>query len=368
MRRSVLLLPLIALTAGACEPAREGGVAHDYYIAADEVAWDYAPSGLNQITGEPFDKLAKFFVESGPTQIGRVYRKAIYREYTDETFTTRKPRSPEWEHLGILGPLLRAEVGDTIRVVFRNHTSFPSSVHPHGVFYHKDSEGAPYDDGTSGAAKADDAVPPGGTHTYTWPVPERAGPGTADLTSVVWPYHSHTNATKDVNAGLIGPIIVSARGTTQPDGTLKDVDREFITLFMIFDEQRSRYLDHNIETYTGDPASVDKREESSGFRISNFMDTVNGLVFGNLPMMTMQQGERVRWYLITLGGEFDFHTPHWHGQTVLVDNKRTDVVSLLPAVTLVADMLPDNPGIWMFHCHVNEHRFAGMSALFTVMP
>ena len=41
----------------------------------------------------------------------------------------------------------------------------------------KTLEGAPYDDGTSGVDKEDDAVPPGKTHLYTWEVPERAGPG-----------------------------------------------------------------------------------------------------------------------------------------------------------------------------------------------
>ena len=82
-------------------------------------------------------------------------------------------------------------------------------MHPHGVFYDKDSEGAPYDDGTSGADKAT-AVPPGKTHTYIWEVPERAGPGPNDPSSVVWLYHSHTNEMKDVDSGLIGPIIISA--------------------------------------------------------------------------------------------------------------------------------------------------------------
>ena len=47
-------------------------------------------------------------------------------------------------HLGILGPVLPAEVGDTIKVVFKNNASRPYSIHPHGVFYAKDSEGAAY--------------------------------------------------------------------------------------------------------------------------------------------------------------------------------------------------------------------------------
>jgi FtsP/CotA-like multicopper oxidase with cupredoxin domain len=108
--------------------------------------------------------------------IGKVYRRAVYREYTDETFSKLKPRTPEWEHAGILGPILRAEVGDTIRVVFNNNATHPASMHSHGVFYNKASEGASYDDGTTGDDKADDDVPPAKTHVYSWEVRERAGP------------------------------------------------------------------------------------------------------------------------------------------------------------------------------------------------
>jgi FtsP/CotA-like multicopper oxidase with cupredoxin domain len=100
-------------------------------------------------------------------------------------------------YLGDLGPIIRAEVGDTIKVVYRNNTRFPTSIHPHGVFYAKNAEGAPYNDSTSGAEKADDAVPPHGTFTYIWFVPDRAGPGDMDASSVMWMYHSHTNEVDD---------------------------------------------------------------------------------------------------------------------------------------------------------------------------
>src|SRR5919205_3523434 len=141
------------------------GQAHTYYIAADEVAWDYAPSGRNQITGQPFDDVANTYVQRGPERIGRVYRKAVYREYTDATFTHLKPVLPQWRHLGILGPVLRASVGDTIRVVFKNNTHRPYSIHPHGVFYKKNAEGSPYNDDTTGPTKRDDGVPPGQSFT-----------------------------------------------------------------------------------------------------------------------------------------------------------------------------------------------------------
>src|SRR5439155_5079954 len=141
------------------------------------------------------------------------FLKALYREYTDETFKTLKPRTAEWEHLGILGPLIRAEVGDTVKVLFVNHAKIFCSLHPHGLAYAKDSEGAFYNDGTSGADKEDDLIAPGKSHTYTWTVPERAGPASGDPSSVLWMYHSHFVEPRDLNTGLLGPIIVSARGS-----------------------------------------------------------------------------------------------------------------------------------------------------------
>jgi FtsP/CotA-like multicopper oxidase with cupredoxin domain len=374
-RRSRAVALLLALAAGACVAAyagvaggtqapAAGHVTRTYYIAADEVAWDYAPSGINRITGAPFGEQENVFVERGPDRIGKVYLKALYRQYTDATFTTLKPRPAEWQHLGTLGPLIRAEVGDSIRVVFKNNTRFATTFHVHGLFYRKDSEGAPYNDGTGGADKADDAVAPGGTHTYNYEVPERAGPGRNDPSSIVWLYHSHVDETADTNAGLIGPIIVTRRGQAKPDGAPRDVDREFVTLFTVFDENASPYLETNIERYAGRPKTVEREDE--GFEESNLMHSINGRVYGNLPMLTMSKGERVRWYLLGMGTEVDLHTPHWHGNTVLENGLRRDAVELLPASSKVADMAPDNPGTWLYHCHVNDHIDAGMAARFTI--
>jgi hypothetical protein len=306
---TVALSGLLCLVSSSASDEREGstsGKVRTYYIAADEVEWDYAPSGLNKMMGMKFEGYANVFVEQGPHRIGKTYRKAIYREYTDDSFTKLKPRAPEWEHAGILGPILRAEVGDTIRVVFKNNATHSYSMHPHGVFYNKDSEGSSYDDGTSGNDKADDNVPPGRTHVYTWQVPERAGPGPGDPSSITWLYHSHS--TKDVESGLVGMIIVSGRGKAGPDGKPKDVDREFVSLFMIFNENTSWYLDHNIQTYTSDPKGVNRQEfnpidtegapsaTGTGFVAVNQKGTINGYIFANMPMMTMKKGERVRWY------------------------------------------------------------------------
>jgi FtsP/CotA-like multicopper oxidase with cupredoxin domain len=383
-KKCVLVLGGVLLAAFLCgerSHAQPKGKIHTYHIAAEEVEWDYAPSGIDHMTGEKFGPVATIFVERAANRIGKVYRKAVYREYTDETFTQLKPRPAEWEHLGILGPLLRAEVGDTMKVVFKNNASRPYTIHPHGVFYTKSSEGALYADDTSARDKKDDGVAPGETYTYTWPVPARAGPGPNDPSSVVWLYHSHHNEPKDVESGLVGAIVISRAGTTKPDGTPKDVDREFVTLFMAFDENQSWYLNHNIQTYAGDPNSVDKLDfvprtpeghfnffVADSFAGANFKYTINGLLFGNLPLMRMKKGERVRWYLLTVGNFLNFHTPHWHGNVAVQDGRRTDVISLAPAQMVTVDMVPDNPGIWMFHCHISEHLEAGMHAHYKVEP
>jgi hephaestin len=35
---------------------------------------------------------------------------------------------------------------------------------------------------------------------------------------------------------------------------------------------------------------------------------------------------------------------------------------------LTADMRPDDPGTWMFHCHISDHMHGGMATLYQVTP
>jgi manganese oxidase len=85
-----------------------------------------------------------------------------------------------------------------------------------------------------------------------------------------------------------------------------------------------------------------------------------------MPQPKMRVGQRVRWYLMGMGTEVDLHTAHWHANTVLVGGMRTDVINLLPASTVTAQMVPDSPGVWMFQCHVNDHISAGMMSTYLV--
>jgi manganese oxidase len=313
-----LILSSVVFFSALCSAATR-----HYYIAAEDVTWDYAPSGRDLIHGGTIPR---------PWTSQTRWAKTRYIEYTDASFSKLKPQA-EW--LGILGPVIRAEVGDAIIVDFVNRGQSPHSMHPHGLRYDKDNEGSMYLPAGKGSA-----VPPGGRFTYHWFADAGSGPGSGELSSKVWWYHAHTDESKETNAGLLGPIIVTAKGEANADGTPKDVDREFVALFMMFDELRGR--------------------DSGQFH------SINGFIFGNLPGFVMKQGQKVRWYLLGAGSEQDLHTPHWHGKTVSDKLRNTDVIELLPGSMVTVDMLADNPGTWMFHCHVADHMEAGMMVTYTI--
>lgn len=84
--------------------------------------------------------MASRFLKTGKNRIGSSYKKTIYKEYKDSTYVDEVTQ-PSW--LGFLGPVLQAEVGDVILIHLKNFASRPYTIHPHGVFYEKDSEGKP---------------------------------------------------------------------------------------------------------------------------------------------------------------------------------------------------------------------------------
>lgn len=348
--RTVALVLLCSAPAFAAE--------RTYYIAADEIVWNYAPTGTDVLTGAP--------LKPAPLQLGYTYRKVVYHGYTDATFQRLETRPDAQAYMGTLGPPIRAVVGDTVTVVFRNNSRLPLSFHVHGLRYLKTSEGAPYRDGSASEIKPGDAVAAGATYTYHFDVPERSGPGPMDQSSILWMYHSHTDELRDVNTGLVGPIVVTSRDAARPDGTPSDVDREVFTMFAQVDESQSRLYDANLADPAINTRHV-KRTPGDGFVDDNSLFSINGYVYGNMPFIDVYRGERTRWYVMTTMSDFDFHAPHWHGETVVINGMRTDTAQLGPMGMVVADMLPDDPGVWLYHCHLNIHLEAGMVARFRTL-
>lgn len=121
-----------------CSPYRTNMCVKDGLTGWD-ISLLYSSSTLYITTSFSFYfRHASIFLERGKDRIGSTYKKAMYREYTDDTYSRLAAR-PDW--LGFLGPVLRAEVDDVIIIHLKNFANRSYSIHPHGLFYVKNTEG-----------------------------------------------------------------------------------------------------------------------------------------------------------------------------------------------------------------------------------
>ncbi|KAK7177826.1 hypothetical protein PSPO01_16124 [Paraphaeosphaeria sporulosa] len=203
------------------------GIIRTYYVAAVEEEWDYMPSDMDMING--------MLVQDSPQAAAFGTRNG-----QRESFISRIPG----RIVHAAGPKAR---GDTVKVVFKNMASHNHTMHPHGFRYAKPSEGL----AAAGQEFDGNSVAPGSTWTYTWEVPERAGPGPLDPPSLAWTYHSDVAGQQDVNSGLVGASIVYRPGELAkhtlnvPAPAGSNLTEEVLTLFLIVDENLSYYIDEN---------------------------------------------------------------------------------------------------------------------------
>uniref|UniRef100_A0A8C6VND9 Plastocyanin-like domain-containing protein n=1 Tax=Naja naja TaxID=35670 RepID=A0A8C6VND9_NAJNA len=221
------------------------------------------------------------------------FKKAIFRSYLDDTFQTPSTGGEYEKHLGILGPIIRAEVDDVIQVQFRNLASRPYSLHAHGLLYEKSSEGR---------------------------ITKRSGP--TDNTEICksWAYYSGVNPEKDIHSGLIGPILICQKGMIDNYNWPIDI-REFVLFFMVFDEERSWYFEKS-----------DKRthaEKLIGVQSLNLQYSINGIPY-QLQGLKMYKDENVHWHLLNMGGPKDIHVVNFHGQTFIEEGREDNQLGVLP--------------------------------------
>ncbi|XP_070770909.1 coagulation factor V [Enoplosus armatus] len=322
-----------------------------YFIAAEEVEWDYAGYGQRRQ-----DKSQR---NSRETR----FTKAVFRSYIDSSFTIPDIRGEIDEHLGILGPIIKAEVGQSIMVVFRNKASRPYSLHPNGVTYTKQTEGLSYDDGSKYWYKYDNEVQPNTTFTYIWKVPSMVGPTPDESHCRTWAYYSGVNPERDIHSGLIGPLLVCREGTLERK--LQDM-RDFTLLFMTFDESQSWYYEKNREMM--------QRKSRRRFLEPNFKEnlkfhSINGIIY-NLKGLRMYTNQLVCWHLLNMGSPKDFQTVHFHGQTFLhkkTTSYRQAVYPLLPGSFATLEMYPSKPGLWQLESEIGFNQQKGMQTLFLVL-
>lgn len=223
------------------------GNVRKYYVAAEEVEWDYAPTGWDNWLGVPLEASPRA-QRAGALEHGTKWLKGLYRGYNDSSFTNLSPQPP-WQ--GTQGPTLRSEVGDLIEIMFLNKLqTYYATMHSMGLSYTKLDEGSDYPNSTAPgqnvslpetaavpptAPNIEPGVAPGGCVVYKWMVDDSAGPPEGEPAQV-HSYHSFVAFQEDTNAGLIGPQIVYARGKL---ASTTAQYREFPLLYMRYNETNS---------------------------------------------------------------------------------------------------------------------------------
>ena len=366
--------------------------ARTYFIAADEVEWDYLPLGkgmcrepgavgtmpsseyIDRKNFEPEDML---FLKPGVHRIGSKYMKAQYREYTDDTFVKRrfgaKSRfNQPSRHLGLVGPILRGEPGEVIQIVFKNNLRYPTTLFVRGAEQLSTHAGAP--------------VQPGATAVWDIRITAETGPGSKDHSSVGWLYESQRDLAAaavarephkypagaldnfaDFNAGLFGALLVTRSGKARGDGSPSDTEEEFVTVFANLDENKSPYIDINIHKYAMQGYSVVKTDPA--FKSSNKRSSINGMSFCNLPGLVMRQERNARWYVMGLGDSASIHAPSWAGQSGTRSGPFAgsgEAVELLPGSSKVIDIKAHNRGVRLFEDRLQENVLSGARALMKV--
>jgi FtsP/CotA-like multicopper oxidase with cupredoxin domain len=291
---------------GTPEP-QPGGVVREYWVEADTTPWNITPHRHDDWMDMPLTGKARFTAFT-------------FREWTTGFASPKGPAS-------MPGPILQGEVGDVLRVHVRNAAEKLGqaiTMHPHGVRYTPDYDGTYMGDRT----RAGGYIAPGEEFTYTWEcVPESVG---------VWPYHDHgPNHTLNLMRGLFGAIIIRPKGTPPPD------------------------VEHVLFQHALAPnvTGLDKQWQC-----------FNGKAYaGNTPTIRAKVGQSVAFHV--LGGDGQFHNFHVHGHRWLSPaGVPIDNASFGPHESITARWTEDNPGRWLYHCHVFSHQDGGMAGWYLVDP
>src|SRR5438270_1171704 len=164
----------------------------NYWVAAVPTSWNIVPNGHDAI------------MRTQVSPADSVFPTVVYRRYSPHwARPLQNAAKTNADGLLIPGPLLKARVGDRLRVHFKNMDTLrhdPHSMHFHGVYYKPSSDGA-YLPGFSGK---DADVRFGQTYTYKL----TAG----DDSAGVWPYHDHSMSMMDsIGGGMFGMLSILGR-------------------------------------------------------------------------------------------------------------------------------------------------------------
>ena len=111
--------------------------------------------------------------------------------------------------------------------------------------------------------------------------------------------------------------------------------------------------------------------EHAGIRdgVPQLVHTINGAASPDIQPITVTEGQIVRMHIVNTTAEY--HPMHMHGHVlsvIAIDGQpvegspiHLDSVLVAPHQTVDVAFAANNPGVWMFHCHVLLHAGMGMT-------
>jgi FtsP/CotA-like multicopper oxidase with cupredoxin domain len=93
--------------------------------------------------------------------------------------------------------------------------------------------------------------------------------------------------------------------------------------------------------------------------------SIDGRAFvGNTPVFRSKVGDVVQWDVMGMGSEH--HTFHVHGHRWRTKDGPRDTQTVGPAESFRVRWREEDPGTWLYHCHVESHMAAGMIGTYHV--
>ncbi|MQA87735.1 MAG: multicopper oxidase domain-containing protein [Streptosporangiales bacterium] len=178
----------------------------------------------------------------------------------------------------IPGPELRMREGELVEITVLNRLpDQPISTHWHGVDVPNAEDGVP--------AVTQDAVQPGGRHTYRFRVEES---GTR------W-YHSHQAGSVQVRRGLFGPLVIEP---ARPGPAGRGVDEDIDVMLHDWDTDGDTGTDGDLRPSMGTSDTLDRRPMEPGTRVglrlvNTDLDTKTVTLTGTPHRVTALDGTEV---------------------------------------------------------------------------
>lgn len=224
------------------------------------------------------------------------------------------------------GPTIEVTQGDRVRIVVTNELPEDTFVHWHGFELPVQYDGA--------ATLTQNPIKPGKTMVFEFDIHEEG----------TFFYHSHVPMQEAF--GQVGFFIVHPKKVFEPP-----VDRDFGLLFQNF---------HISPTQT----------VSDSWAMDWNWHTINGRSGPYTTPLVCKHGERVRVRLLDFS-PMQHHPVHMHGHTFWVTGhegaripssawvpRNTELIAVAQASDF--EFIANNPGDWIFHCHMVHHMMNHM--------